>query len=129
MRPHLRQQWADAVWAIHFTKDGWGRPWVQRNAKYDAAAILQNVRIPVLWFLADNDHNVPSGASAPRIAAALREAGNQNATVVMLKNATHGFLHSTTGNNSEFATASRMAPGYWDEMQRWLRRNRFSPRR
>jgi pimeloyl-ACP methyl ester carboxylesterase len=118
--------WARHAWPVTMSEDGWGRPWSAKNAPYDPAATLAKVTVPVLWFLGELDHNVPSASTAKRLAAAKQASGNQDFTVVRLPDAGHSFLESATGNNSEFADRTKMAAGYWDKMEAWLREHRFS---
>ncbi len=119
-----KKAWAKAVWFLDFDKKQWENPkgWTRLNAGYDSADWLRQVKIPILWFLADLDHNLSSAASRPRIDTALRAAGNRNFKIVNLPNAGHGFTETKTGNNSEFAMQTSMTRGYWDEMERWLKK-------
>ncbi|MEJ7807325.1 MAG: dienelactone hydrolase family protein, partial [Telluria sp.] len=89
-------------------------------------ATLAKVKVPVLWFLGDLDHNVPSASTAKLLAVAKAASGNKDFTVVRIPNTGHSFLESTTGNNSEFVHKTSMAPGYWDNMEAWLARHGFS---
>lgn len=127
--PHRKQKWSEAVWPLQMSEAGWGRPWVQLNAKYDPAGPLRKVRIPVLYYFADNDHNVPTKESAVRVASALRAAGNKNVSIITIRKSGHGFLETPTGNNSDFATVTKMPAGYWDTMASWLRKNRMIGKR
>lgn len=119
------KRWAQHAWPIHMSKDGWGRGWSVRNASFDPASTLARLKVPVLWFLGAEDHNVPSSLSAERLKAAQRASGNGDFTVVMLPEAGHGFTRTTTGNNSEFARQTHMAPGYWDTMEAWFRQRGY----
>jgi pimeloyl-ACP methyl ester carboxylesterase len=118
--------WAAQAWPLTMSDGGWGRPWSAMNAPYDPARTLAKVTVPVLWFLADLDHNVPSAASARLLASAKAASGNEDFTVVNLARTGHSFLQSETGNNSEFADRTKMAAGYWDKMEAWLAQHRFS---
>ncbi len=118
--------WASHAWPLNMSEDGWGRPWSAMNAPYDPAQTLAKVQVPLLWFLGDLDHNVPSAASAKLLEAAKQASGNKDFTVVRLANTGHSFLASTTGNNSEFVDKTTMVAGYWDRMEAWLAQHRFS---
>jgi hypothetical protein len=124
--PLKARPWANAAWAVHMSEDGWGRPWSVLNAAYDPADTLAKVKVPVLWFLGDLDHNVPSAATAQRLEAARAASGNRDFTVVRLPDAGHAFLETKTGNNSEFPTLSQATAGYWDKMESWLREHQYS---
>jgi uncharacterized protein len=103
-----------------------GRNWIRFNAAYDAIDSIRRIHVPILWFLADRDHNIPTEASAPRLRRAFDDAGNRDATLVVLTNAAHGFTSTPTGNNKESARQSHFAPGYWDTMEQWLRARGFT---
>ena len=62
--PLKGKPWARSAWVLNMSDGGWGRPWSAINAPYDPAATLASVKVPVLWFLGDLDHNVASGATA-----------------------------------------------------------------
>jgi dienelactone hydrolase len=124
--PMKSKPWANAAWNIHMTEKGWGRGWSVKNASIDPAATLAKVQVPVLWFLGDLDHNVPSASTAKLLDAARTASGNKDFTVVHMADAGHSFIASKTGNNSEFPMATHFAAGYWDTMEAWLRAHRFS---
>jgi dienelactone hydrolase len=123
--PLKAKPWANAAWVVHMTEKGWGRGWSALNAAFDPADTLARVKVPVLWFLGDLDHNVPSAESARLLDAARKASGNQDFTVVRLPDAGHAFLETTTGNGAEFPLLTHSAPGYWDKMESWLREHRF----
>lgn len=117
--------WAPFVWPLHQTKTGWGRAWNARNAPYDPAATLAQVKVPVLWFLGSMDHNVPSQETARRLEQARAASGNPDFSAVTLATG-HSFLATATGDNKEFPSLTHMAPGYWSAMQAWLAERGFS---
>lgn len=89
---------------------------VQKTAPLDPVKYLRQVgEIPVLWFLAENDENVPYSLSLPRIRVALKEAGNQDFEIVTIPNAKHSFLVLKEGGGFKYTD------GYWDKMLAWLR--------
>ena len=116
--------WSDTFWVIDETPRG--RNWIRLNAAYDPIDSIDRIHVPILWFLADKDHNVPTEVSAPRLRRAFDAAGNRDATVMILANAAHGFMSTPTGNNREFAIQSHFAPGYWDTMEQWLQARGFT---
>lgn len=126
--PARAKPWGQHAWPLFMSKDGWGIPWARLNAGHEAEPTLRQVTCPVLWFLGDNDHNVPTVASERRLREIFAKAGNTDVAVKVLRNANHGFLESATGNNSEFPRLKRMAPGYWDTMERWLAERLGPPR-
>jgi uncharacterized protein len=125
MKPYRsRHSWPDIFSVIDETPRG--RNWIHLNAAYDSVDSVRKIHVPILWFLADNDHNVPTAISAPRLRQAFGDAGNHDATLIVLKNAAHGFLSTPTGNNKDFAKQSHFAAGYWDTMAQWLKAHGFT---
>lgn len=117
--------WAQYVWPLNWSDGGWGFKWSGLNVGYDATVPLATVRVPVLWFLADLDHNVPSDVSEQRLLAVAERSKHADFQVKRLMRTGHGFTVSESGNNNDFHTASHFAPGYFDTMERWLRERRF----
>ena len=115
--------WAKFVWPLGQSENGWGRPWTAMNAPFDPAATLAKVKVPVLWFLGEFDHNVPSAESAQRLEQARLASGNKNFSVLMLPQTGHSFVQSSTGNNNDFVMATKMVPGYFSAIESWLRTN------
>ena len=115
--------WAKIVWPLGQSEKGWGRPWTAMNAPFDPATTLAKVKVPVLWFLGELDHNVPSAESAKRLEQARLASGNKNFTVLTLPQTGHSFVQSTTGNNNDFVMATKMVPGYFSAIESWLRTN------
>ncbi len=126
--PLRAKPWGKFAWVLNMSEEGWGRPWSALNAPYDPAATLARVKVPVLWFLGELDHNVPSASSAKLLDVARKASGNKDFTVVRIPNTGHSFLESSTGNNSEFVHKTSMAAGYWDKMEAWLAKRGFSER-
>lgn len=124
--PLKARPWASAAWAVHMSEAGWGRGWSALNAAYDPTETLAKVKVPVLWFLGDLDHNVPSADTAKRLEAARLASGNKDFTVVRMADAGHAFLETKTGNNNEFPVLTTASAGYWDKMESWLREHHYS---
>ncbi|HEY5992774.1 MAG TPA: prolyl oligopeptidase family serine peptidase [Candidatus Udaeobacter sp.] len=125
MKPYRsRDSWRDIFWVIDRTPRG--RNWIRLNAAYDSVDSVRKIHVPILWFLADNDHNVPTAISAPRLRQAFDDAGNHDATLIVLKNSAHGFMSTSTGNNKDFAKQSHFASGYWDTIAEWLKGRGFA---
>ncbi len=116
---------AQYVWPLNWSDGGWGFKWAAANGAYDATASLRKTRVPVLWFLGDLDHNVPTDASEKRLLAAAAESGHPDFQVKRLPRTGHGFTVSDTGSNNEFHTATHFVPGYFDTMESWLRERDF----
>lgn len=118
--------WFDHAWPMHMSEDGWGRPWVAKNAAYRATDSLRRTRVPLLWFLGDLDHNVPVEASERALNAALAESKHPDYRIVRLPNTGHAFTATSTGNNRDLAGDSHMVAGYWHVMDAWLRARGFA---
>jgi dienelactone hydrolase len=114
------------AWPLNWSEDGWGKPWSARNNTYDATDSLRRMRVPVLWFLGDLDHNVPAEASERALLAALNESKHPDFQVVRLPKTGHSFTASETGNNADIVKESHMVAGYWDAMEAWLRKRGFA---
>ena len=118
---HRDKPWFEHAWPMQMSEDGWGRPWIARNAAYLATDSLRRLRVPVLWFLGDLDHNVPTEASARALEAVLVESEHPDYRIVRLPKTGHAFTATRTGNNRDLASDSHMVAGYWDVMDDWLR--------
>lgn len=125
-KPLKAKPWANAAWVVHMTEKGWGRPWNKLNAAFDPAATLAKVKVPVLWFLGELDHNVPSAETAKKLDQARIASGNKDFTVVRMPDAGHAFLETKTGNGTEFPMLTHFANNYWNIMESWLQDHRFS---
>lgn len=93
---------------------------MKETGPIDPAESLRKITVPVLWFLAEKDENVPYELSLPRIKLALKEAGNENYEIITIKNASHNFILEDQDGNPKYVD------GYWDKMASWLIKNRFT---
>jgi uncharacterized protein len=118
--PFRKQPYSQAVWPLNWSKDGWGLPWTVKNAAYDPAATLASVKVPMLWFFGEFDHNVPGEPSIAALAVAAKASGNKDIAVVRLPGTGHSFTQSKTGNNADFVHETHMVAGYFDKMENWL---------
>jgi alpha-beta hydrolase superfamily lysophospholipase len=73
------------------------------------------VRVPVLLLYGADDQRVPAAASAERITAALRQAGNENVTVRVYPGADHT-LRLPPGPSGWPVTP----PGYLTDLLGWI---------
>lgn len=117
---HRDKPWFTHAWPLQMSEDGWGRPWVAKNAGYDATDSLTRTQAPVLWFLGELDHNVPAEASALALHAMQRESGHPDFTLLRLAGTGHAFTASATGNNRSVGADTHFVAGYWERMQQWL---------
>lgn len=88
---------------------------LKKSGPIDPVDYLRKIdNIPILWFLAEYDENVPYDLSKPRILDALAEAGNQDYELITIPKARHNFLVETEDGKMKYAD------GYWDKMLDWL---------
>ncbi len=93
--------------------------WLSKNLNVDSYDYLKQIKIPVLWQMAEKDWNVNSQKSEPRIIEALTKAGNKDFTVKIIPNMGHTGLIVKTGlPNEDFSW--QYAPGFWESMATWL---------
>ncbi len=117
---HLIDAAANKPWFGPTFGDGWRHikagAWQRRrvNAKLDPASTAARLKIPVLWFLAEKDQNVPYKKSRDAIEVA-RHRYKGDITLVTIANAPHSFLIKDAHG------AVHYTDRYWPEMARWLR--------
>lgn len=94
---------------------------------FDPAPYWRRVTVPTLFLYAENDRLVKTAVSAPRAAQLLREAGNRDVQVVVLKHADHAFIDSESGLASEQQRASLFAAGFMEGLTRWAQAHHLTP--
>lgn len=88
---------------------------LQQSGRIDPATYLRTLdSLPILWFLAGKDENVPYEISRIRLTDATNESGNPNFELITLPGARHSFLVFDD-------KGVHYAPGYWSKMQHWLK--------
>jgi len=92
--------------------DSWRRR--QANASLDPAGIAGYLNIPVLWFLAEQDENVPYAGSLQALTQAKAEH-HADITIVTVRNAPHSFLIKQPDGSVRYTDQ------YWPEMAAWLK--------
>lgn len=112
------EPFAAFVFPAALPKDNSNWIWFRKNGAVDSAVALQQVRCPILWFLADLDTQVPTSTSAPRLREAFKQAGNRDATLRILPNASHMLLE--TRPELHGGDLARFVPGFWDELEQWV---------
>lgn len=88
-------------------------------AEYDAAVHWRRVTVPVLIVQASGDIYVPVDRSAAAMAAALRDAGNADYTIVTLPGAPHNLVLQPGPDTG--LKWPRLYPGYADLVTSWIR--------
>ncbi|MGA9420735.1 MAG: dienelactone hydrolase family protein, partial [Rhodanobacteraceae bacterium] len=111
---------ADKPWFGRTLGDGWrhvdSAAWRRRrvNAKLDPASTAARLKIPVLWFLAEKDRNVPYAKSRDAIETARRKY-QADIDLVSVPDAAHSFLVKDANGAVHYTNH------YWPEMAHWLR--------
>ncbi len=90
--------------------------WFRRQAdtKLDPARTSGRLEIPVLWFLADKDQNVPY-VESKRAIENEKQHHRADITLVTIHNAPHSFLIKEPDGSIHYTNH------YWPEMAHWLR--------
>lgn len=99
--------------------------WLNKNLYVDSYDYLKQLKIPVLWQLAEKDWNVNSQKSAPRVTDALAKAGNKDFTVKIHPNMGHSGLVVKTGLPNDTFTW-QYATGFWETMTKWLQSHKIA---
>lgn len=111
--------WFKATYGDWGTVDpGWWRRLVS-NAGLNPAETAGKLRIPVLWFLADQDQNVPYAKSRAAVAAAAEQPGT-DITLVTIHNAPHSFVVTESDGSRHYTNR------YWPAMADWLKARKMT---
>lgn len=81
---------------------------------------LERFAGPVLWFLAEQDENVPLVSTRAALERAFAAAPGTDHEVVVLEGALHSFLIATPEGPPRFAS------GFFDRMAAWMGERGFS---
>lgn len=97
-------------------------PWMLSFLALDPREALRKVSVPVLAIIGERDLQVPAKDNLPEIEAALKAAGNADATVRMLPGLNHLFQAAQTGAIDEYAQIEEtINPAALDLVTAWLR--------
>ena len=83
--------------------EGYFNRWFRSFLASDPAPDWAQTTVPVLAVFGGKDVQVPAAQNAPAIEAALKEAGNEDVTIVTLPDANHLFQKAESGSLSEYA--------------------------
>jgi len=98
-------------------------PWFRHFLDYDPRPALRKVTCPVLALNGEKDLQVDAKANLPAIAAALKQAGNNDVTTRELKNLNHLFQTCKTGAVSEYNSIEEtIAPAVLETVAEWIRK-------
>ena len=94
---------------------------IKKTAPIDPAEYLRFASdVPILWFLAEEDENVPYSLSKPRLEVALDEAGNKDFEIITIPGVGHNFLKQYEDGSLKYVD------GYWNKMAEWLNQRGFT---
>ncbi|HEU5155495.1 MAG TPA: prolyl oligopeptidase family serine peptidase [Streptosporangiaceae bacterium] len=88
------------------------------EARYDAAAVLERLRQPLLGVWGGRDLQTPPEDNPPLFAAALRRGGNSHYTFRFFPGADHAAHQTPDGGVTRGAA---LAPGYAEAVTSWVR--------
>lgn len=88
---------------------------------FDPLPVIESLSCPVLMVYGGVDQNVRADTNVPLVEAALRRSGNTEGRIMVFPTGNHVLLEQPTGSLSELAEVRRFAPGYLDEISRWVR--------
>jgi pimeloyl-ACP methyl ester carboxylesterase len=103
------------------TLDQLETPWMRFFVTYDPKPVLERTTIPVLALHGSLDLQVLADLNAPVIEGALKEAGNEQASVQTLPGLNHLFQHAVTGLPREYGTIDEtMSPEVLTLIPEWI---------
>jgi uncharacterized protein len=88
---------------------------------YDPQPALEQLTCPVLVLYGQLDSIVSPSENRKRMEAALKRAGNHDATIKVFEKANHGFFAAITGGRREGPSLKGLVPGYLQTRVDWLR--------
>jgi pimeloyl-ACP methyl ester carboxylesterase len=100
-RPERAREFIDAA-AMQAALDRVDSPGFRELMKWDPAAVLAHLKIPVLALAGSRDIEVPSKDNLPPIFAALSQAGNSNFDVKEIPDLNHLFQRCITCREGEY---------------------------
>jgi uncharacterized protein len=92
---------------------------------YDPIPTLQKLRVPTLALFGELDLNVLAEKNSKLWANALKNGGNRDVAIRILKNARHGLLEVKTGSDAEVPNVRRAVPEYRTALVEWLSQHRI----
>jgi len=97
-------------------------PWIKFFIKYDPTTSLRKVHCPVLAVNGEKDLQVPPKDNLPKIAAALKEAGNKDVTIKKYEGLNHLFQECKTGSPTEYARIEQtFSPLVLEDITKWIK--------
>ena len=97
-------------------------PWMRYFLKYDPAATLAKVKIPVLAINGEKDVQVDAEQNLAGFEKLLKQAGNSDYKIVSFPNLNHLFQTAKTGSVAEYAEIEEtIAPEVLKVMTEWIK--------
>jgi uncharacterized protein len=90
---------------------------------YDPRPALEKLTCPILVLYGQLDTIVSPSENRRRMEAALKRAGNRDATIKVFEKANHGFFAAITGGRREGPSLKGLVPGYLQTRVDWLQRH------
>jgi pimeloyl-ACP methyl ester carboxylesterase len=90
---------------------------------YDPLPALEKLTCPVLVLYGQLDTIVSATKNRRRMEAALKRAGNRDATIKVFEKANHGFFAAITGGRREGPSLKGLVPGYLQARVDWLQKH------
>lgn len=87
---------------------------------YDPIPALKNVRCPTLALFGGLDLNVLAEKNRAKWESALREAGNQDYTLLILPKGNHVLMEARNGSTEEFPSLQKFLPDYFTTLLTWM---------
>lgn len=103
------------------SRDSWYWRYWRGMMAYDPLVALRVLRTPVLAIFGQFDTTVRPDANTPIWEKALEQAGNRQASIVVLPRANHPLLEVERGELREMADATRFPPALQSTILEWLR--------
>lgn len=115
--PYLDKEWYRVAFGEGPVSDTWSEHWwgwARRNMAVAPGPYLEQLDIPILWFLAEDDENVPLVPSRASLEAAFDLSPGGDETLVVIDDAKHSFTTRRPDGGV------RYVDGYFDRMAVWL---------
>ena len=118
VRPYLGEPWYREGFGEGLISETWSaRSWerLRQNVGIAGTTAVRSFDGPVLWFLAEQDENVPLVSTRVALEQAFRASPGNDQEVVVLEGALHSFLVPRPDGPPRFVD------GFFDRMGTWLR--------
>ncbi len=121
--PYLEKEWYRVAFGegpVSGTWSEWWWGWVRRNMAVAPGPYLETLDVPILWFLGENDENVPLVPSRSSLEAAFGVSPGSDETLVVLGDTNHAFFSQRPDGGF------RYVDGFFDRMAEWLAARGFT---